>query len=153
MTPSVELRMTVVFLAALSDFLDGWVARQWRQSSSLGERLDPLCDKVFAVLALGLLWTEGALSSWGIFCLLSREVALLLASGYRLLQQWRGEEGVLFFGTCLASKCFTAFQMGLLLWLLVDPSSLPRELLLGLPLIAFWALCSWAFQPTVTKSP
>ena len=37
----------VVFgLAALTDLLDGWVARRWNDQSTLGAFLDPMADKL-----------------------------------------------------------------------------------------------------------
>ena len=39
-------------LAALSDFLDGWIARKKDQESEIGRILDPIADKLLVVLAL-----------------------------------------------------------------------------------------------------
>src|SRR5688572_7802341 len=47
-------------VAAVSDAIDGWVARRFRQESNLGRLLDPLADKLLLVAAVLVL----ALSSW-----------------------------------------------------------------------------------------
>jgi|TARA_B100001105_G_scaffold89395_1_gene71034 CDP-diacylglycerol--glycerol-3-phosphate 3-phosphatidyltransferase len=39
-------------LAALSDFLDGWIARKKDQESEIGRILDPIADKLLVILAL-----------------------------------------------------------------------------------------------------
>jgi len=39
-------------LAALSDFLDGWIARKRSQESEIGRILDPIADKLLVILAL-----------------------------------------------------------------------------------------------------
>ena len=39
-------------LAALSDFLDGWIARKKSQESEIGRILDPIADKLLVILAL-----------------------------------------------------------------------------------------------------
>ncbi|WP_090201763.1 CDP-diacylglycerol--glycerol-3-phosphate 3-phosphatidyltransferase [Yoonia tamlensis] len=38
--------------AALTDFLDGYLARLWKQESKLGAMLDPIADKVMVIIAL-----------------------------------------------------------------------------------------------------
>jgi len=49
----LRLSLAIVALAALSDAVDGWVARRAQQRtgrrSTIGEWLDPLCDKLFIV--------------------------------------------------------------------------------------------------------
>ena len=42
-------------LAALTDLVDGWLARRWGQTSALGAFLDPVADKLMVALALVLL--------------------------------------------------------------------------------------------------
>ena len=41
--------------AALTDFLDGWLARKWNQTSGFGRMLDPIADKAMVVIALAVL--------------------------------------------------------------------------------------------------
>jgi len=38
--------------AALTDFLDGWLARRWEQTTALGRLLDPIADKAMVAVAL-----------------------------------------------------------------------------------------------------
>ena len=42
-------------VAAITDFLDGWVARRYGQSSSFGEFLDPVADKLMVAIVLVML--------------------------------------------------------------------------------------------------
>lgn len=42
----------IFFLASISDYLDGFLARKYDLSSTLGEILDPIADKILIVFAL-----------------------------------------------------------------------------------------------------
>lgn len=69
--------------AALTDFLDGYLARLWSQQSSLGRMLDPIADKLLVAAVLLMLAAEGTISGvhiWAAIIILSREV---LVSGLR----------------------------------------------------------------------
>ncbi len=54
--PEADLWALGIFLAAaVTDFLDGWLARRLGQESRLGAILDPIADKAMVVIALALL--------------------------------------------------------------------------------------------------
>ena len=42
-------------LAAVTDFVDGYLARAWKQESKLGTMLDPIADKAMVIIALSSL--------------------------------------------------------------------------------------------------
>jgi CDP-diacylglycerol--glycerol-3-phosphate 3-phosphatidyltransferase/cardiolipin synthase len=70
-------------LAAVSDAVDGWIARRFRQESNLGRLLDPIADKlllVAAVLVLSLSSWPAPLPLWFVIVLISREVLLTLGT-------------------------------------------------------------------------
>ena len=76
--------------AALSDVLDGTVARLLKQESPLGVALDPIADKLLMITAYITLAFRGALPWWLTIIVLSRDVAILmtallisLVAGYR----------------------------------------------------------------------
>ncbi len=50
--------------AALTDWLDGYLARRWEQTSPLGAFLDPVADKLMVAVALVLLVRPIRASSW-----------------------------------------------------------------------------------------
>ncbi|WP_297192819.1 CDP-diacylglycerol--glycerol-3-phosphate 3-phosphatidyltransferase [uncultured Campylobacter sp.] len=74
---------TVVFaIAAMSDFFDGYIARSWKQVTTLGEILDPLADKMLILAAfLGLLLLDRA-NAWVIYLILIREFFI---TGFRIV--------------------------------------------------------------------
>ncbi|RDU66693.1 CDP-diacylglycerol--glycerol-3-phosphate 3-phosphatidyltransferase [Helicobacter didelphidarum] len=60
-------------IASITDFFDGYIARQFNLGSTFGEVFDPLADKMLILGAfIGLLWLERA-SAWAVFIILSRE--------------------------------------------------------------------------------
>ncbi|MEP1205940.1 MAG: CDP-diacylglycerol--glycerol-3-phosphate 3-phosphatidyltransferase [Rhizobiaceae bacterium] len=69
--------------ASITDFFDGYLARIWQQSSSLGKMLDPIADKLLVAACLLLLAADGVIAGWSIWAavvILSREI---LVSGLR----------------------------------------------------------------------
>src|SRR5689334_7815897 len=65
-------QIAILAAAALSDFLDGWVARRQKQTSRIGALVDPITDKIFLVTALISLAAHGAVSTRGLAVLLAR---------------------------------------------------------------------------------
>src|SRR5690625_5243720 len=47
-----EMAVTIFALAAITDGLDGWIARRWNMTSSFGAFLDPVADKLMVAAAL-----------------------------------------------------------------------------------------------------
>ena len=77
------LALLVFIVAALTDFLDGYLARRWRQQSSLGRMLDPIADKLLVaatLLALAGDNTIYGIHTWAGVIIICREV---LVSGLR----------------------------------------------------------------------
>jgi cardiolipin synthase len=69
-----------VFLAAsVSDFLDGYLARAWKQQSAIGQILDPIADKLLVATALVLLVWSGTIGNWSLLAalvILAREISV-----------------------------------------------------------------------------
>jgi CDP-diacylglycerol--glycerol-3-phosphate 3-phosphatidyltransferase len=73
----------VVFaLAAITDQLDGWLARRWRVESAFGKVADPLADRLMIDVCVVLLVVYDRLP-WIALVILLRDV--LLVGGYRLV--------------------------------------------------------------------
>src|ERR1041385_4650919 len=81
--------ITVFLLAAVSDGLDGYVARRYNQRSTLGAILDPIADK--GLLLSGLItlsisnWTEsdpdyGRFPAWFPVLVITRDVVILVGT-------------------------------------------------------------------------
>ncbi len=82
--------LAVLAVAAVSDFVDGTVARVFHQESPLGVALDPIADKILMTTAYLILAFRHALPWWLTILVLSRDAAILvtaalisLVAGYR----------------------------------------------------------------------
>jgi CDP-diacylglycerol--glycerol-3-phosphate 3-phosphatidyltransferase len=71
----------VVFAAAaLTDQIDGWLARRWRVESEFGKFADPLADRLMIDAAVVLLWIEGRLPWVALVVILARDGIMLLGT-------------------------------------------------------------------------
>ena len=70
--------LIVFLLCAISDGLDGMVARLMSQRSKLGAYLDPLADKLLLVAAFVTLSVRGHLPAWLTVLVFSRDTIILL---------------------------------------------------------------------------
>jgi len=79
------LALAIYTLAAITDYLDGWIARAWSQQSAIGRMLDPIADKLLVSTCLLLLAadTDRTIAGWSLWAaiiILCREI---LVSGLR----------------------------------------------------------------------
>jgi len=151
----------VLFVAAaLTDWLDGYLARQMGQITKLGTMLDPIADKAMVVIALALIVALSGLSGWVLLpaaAILFREV---FVSG---LREYLGDTAGTLAVTKLA-KWKTAVQMTAIAVLLLsgifaeqvlriayglDETTLDgiltgvEEDVVGLGALDFWAQATW----------
>lgn len=81
-----EAALALFLFAALSDLVDGWLARRFAWESSLGRVLDPTADKLLLLVSLIALSLVGVLPFWATLALVGRDLVLLTAAGiYRYL--------------------------------------------------------------------
>jgi phosphatidylglycerophosphate synthase len=68
-------RIALIVVAALTDFLDGWLARHEKSESTAGALLDPIADRIFVFVAISTYLVEGQLSTAQYFVFLTRDLA------------------------------------------------------------------------------
>ena len=103
--------LIVFVLASATDWVDGYVARKYKQISDFGKFIDPLADKLLVVSAMLLFVQWGRMPAWALMIVLTREFAI---SGVRMLAATKGQ--VIAAG--LSGKIKTAVTMlGLVLML------------------------------------
>jgi len=77
------IAFSLFIVASFTDFLDGLLARMFKEESKLGELLDPIADKIIVVAALILLVMNGTIKNYEVVAaiiILTREI---LISGLR----------------------------------------------------------------------
>lgn len=73
-------RIWIVLAAAVTDMLDGWLARKAGLTSRFGALIDPFADRVFALVAVATFVYEGSLSTLQYFIMIFRD--LMTAVGF-----------------------------------------------------------------------
>ena len=63
-------------LAAVTDYIDGWLARRWNQETLMGRLLDPLADKLMVMGMLIMLVTLARVPGWLVVVILAREMTI-----------------------------------------------------------------------------
>jgi CDP-diacylglycerol---glycerol-3-phosphate 3-phosphatidyltransferase len=87
-TPDGDLIAAAVFaLAAVTDGLDGYIARRQQSITTFGKLMDPLADKLLVVAALISLVSLDRLAAWAAMVIIARELAV---TGLRALAAERG---------------------------------------------------------------
>jgi cardiolipin synthase len=129
----------IFVLAAITDYLDGYLARAWSQQSALGRMLDPIADKLLVAATLLMLVADKTISSWSIWAaivILSREI---LVSGLReYLAELRVSVPV-----STVAKWKTTVQLVAVGFLIVGPAGeavLPGTVMIGIVLLWIAAL-------------
>ena len=81
------LSLAVFIIASLTDFVDGYIARRYNQTTDLGKFLDPLADKLITIAAMVMFCEWGVFPAWALMLVLTREFAV---TGLRLIAVQKG---------------------------------------------------------------
>jgi CDP-diacylglycerol--glycerol-3-phosphate 3-phosphatidyltransferase len=105
------LAFAIFALAALSDAVDGYLARTLRQETAFGAFADPIADKLLVAAAFVSLVELGELRAWPVVTILGRE---FLVTGLRVLAMAEG----LAIRSSILGKLKTFSHIGLVLFIL-----------------------------------
>ena len=110
----VNVFATIVFaIAAMTDWLDGYLARRLNQTSAFGAFLDPVADKLMVAAALIVLVEFGRVGAIVSLIIIGREIAISALREWMAGEGQRGSVGVAMIG-----KVKTFVQMAAILFLL-----------------------------------
>ena len=108
------LALVLFSSAAITDAIDGHLARKHGLVTNFGKLMDPLADKLLVCSALVAFTATGLLPAWAVIILISREFYI---SGLRQLAL---EQNIVLAATRIA-KFKTAAQITLIIYIIVPP--------------------------------
>jgi CDP-diacylglycerol--glycerol-3-phosphate 3-phosphatidyltransferase len=130
------LALGIFLAAAATDLIDGYLARRWRQVTTIGTLLDPIADKMLISSALISLVQVGVLPAWMCILIVAREFAvsglrsIAAAEGYTIKASDMGKTkmlaqvaGIAVMLVTIRHPAWHAFAM-LLMWFVVLSSIL-----------------------------
>lgn len=136
-----NITAAVIFgIAGITDYFDGYYARQEKSVSVMGQLMDPLADKFLVASCLIMLQDLGRLHPWVVIVLLCREFAI---TGLRAVAS---AEGIIIPASRLAKWKTTTQMAGIPMMILKDslfgiPFLLPGQILIYTSLlISVWSL-------------
>jgi CDP-diacylglycerol--glycerol-3-phosphate 3-phosphatidyltransferase len=144
-----NLIATVAFIvAAITDWLDGWLARRLNQASAFGAFLDPVADKLMVAAALVMLVQLGRAEAWLAIVIIGREITI------SALREWMAKIGAAkSVAVSFVGKLKTAVQMTaipLLLWhmpiLNLDTQALGEWFLWAAALLTLWSMAYYLIK-------
>lgn len=147
--------LTLVFvLAAITDWLDGYLARKMGITSAFGRFLDPVADKLMVAAALIILvqWHPNIVMAISAIVIISREIAV------SALREWMAELGNrTSVAVSYVGKLKTAFQMTAITVLLLNWQSLEMLgycLMVIAVILTLWSMMIYlkAAWPYLSKS-
>ena len=79
--------MWIFIAAGVTDWLDGYLARRWNQTTSFGAFLDPVADKLMVTAALIVLTEKGLVNPFASLIIIGREITI------SALREWMAQIG------------------------------------------------------------
>ena len=109
------ISMWIFIAAAVTDWLDGYLARKWNQTSSFGAFLDPVADKLMVAAALIVLTEKGFVDPFASLIIIGREITI------SALREWMAQIGrAKSVAVNMAGKVKTVAQLVAIPFLLYD---------------------------------
>lgn len=82
------ISLGIFIIASVTDFVDGYIARNYNQTTDFGKFLDPLADKLLTLAAMSIYCQWGIFPAWALMIVLTREFAV---SGLRMVAGPKGK--------------------------------------------------------------
>lgn len=99
-----QLSLFIFFIAVMTDWYDGWLARKYGQISKFGIFIDPLADKILTSAAFVAFYYLGIMPLWMVIVIVVRDLVITV---YRSYQEFNGKT----MKTSFIAKTKTFIQM------------------------------------------
>lgn len=115
--------LIVFIVASVTDFVDGYIARHYNQTSDFGKFLDPLADKLLVISAMLIFCQWNRMPAWVVMVVLAREFAIsglrmvAATSGTVIAAAWSGK--IKTFSTMVGLCLMIVFSVAWLDWLVI----------------------------------
>lgn len=106
------IAVVIFVIAAVTDFADGYFARRWQITTTVGAFLDSVADKVLVTGTLLVLIEVGRAWSWAAFIIIGRELAVMALRGVAALEKSNVPPSV--WGKAKTVTQFTALGLAML---------------------------------------
>lgn len=98
------IALIIFIVAAITDMIDGWIARKYNITTGFGKFMDPLADKILTSTALICFVMLGYAQNWMVMPIIIREFFIM---GFRSLAAYKG----IVISSTWWAKCKTFVQM------------------------------------------
>ena len=138
----------VFALAALTDFLDGYIARKQNITTVFGKFADPVADKILVLTAMIFLCADGIIPAWAVCIVAARE---LMVDGLRLVAVGKG--------TVIAAGWLGKIKTNLQFFCILAGMLLPKghwvtlALTIAMAVMTVWSggKYLWGYRDTITS--
>lgn len=146
-------RLALIFVASLTDFLDGWIARRTKVTSRFGALLDPVADRFFVLAVVVSYVAGGQFTVWQAVAIMFRDVMSVIGFFVARNVSWLRP---IPFQARFIGKAVTAAQLATFIAALLLPSAVSALVILvaalGLGATIDYTLMLWRerVRPPVT---
>ena len=139
----VDARLVIVMVAGATDFLDGWIARQFGPVTRSGAMLDAIGDRFFVFVGVCVFLFEGLISTWQYFIMISRDImtAVGFVTARWIMPSLRGVA----FKARFPGKVVTVLQLMVFIALLVRPTA-ADPMILVIAVVSVWAVVDYTMM-------
>ena len=132
-----RLAIVLIFLAGISDVIDGLLARRLKETTRVGSYFDPIADKILLVVVYISLGLARAMPWWMVALVFARDLLILAMAAYGLLFT-----SIRKFPPSVWGKISTFFQISAALMVMTERAGLPAPVDLALWLMV--AATAWS---------
>lgn len=140
-TDRTDVRIVLVMVAGATDYLDGWIARQFGPVTRIGAMLDAVADRVFVFLGVCVFLFEGVISTWEYFVMISRDI--MTAVGFLVARLMPSLRGVAFQAR-FPGKLVTVLQLATFIAILIRPRA-ADPMIIVVAVVSAWAIADYTW--------